>query len=200
MSVLHSRGDYLEFAARCGLLLRDHFIGRFERLKPIGGADIFSEFDGLLEDRIGYHRIERPVEGDPEIGAVVSPRQNWLGSLAIGVGDFEDFSFALGAGAPVGLPAVTTDVKSAARGNSHIGGEHREPRDYEFLANITARSFNEVDAPDFSARFAGDQSVALPPFRAEERLRFCRLVKNQAASGLMLRSEGDDGRFADQIR
>ena len=66
-------GDYLEFAARCGLLLRDHFIGRFERLKPIGGADIFSEFDGLLEDRIAYHRIERPVEGDPEIGWALDP-------------------------------------------------------------------------------------------------------------------------------
>src|SRR2546430_3276702 len=79
-------------------------------------------------------------------------------------------SFAFRPGAPIGQTAVATDIEIALRRNREVECQHAQACDQEFLADIAVRRFDEAHPPDFAARFACQERVAFPPFRAEQTL------------------------------
>ncbi len=106
----------------------------------------------------------------------------------------------LWSGAPIGTSTVTGDIQIAVSGNRHIGCEHIQADNQSLLAQVTRRSHHEPNPPYFAPRLARDECVAFPPGRAERLAPLARFIEDQAATGLVLRAEGNDGRFADEVR
>ena len=170
LAVIQSRRDDLQPPARGRFLLFHDLIRRLEDLVAVGATDEFPEFDLLLEDGVGHGRIELPVKCHARFRRVGSPGHHRLGRLRIGVRDFENPPFAFRPGAPVRQSAVAADIKVAFGGNRQVEREHAQAGDQKRLAHVAVRGLDQADAPDFAARFARHEGVALPPFGAEESL------------------------------
>ena len=91
------------------------------------------------------------------------------------------------------------DVKVAVWGNRHVSCEHIQAGNQSLLAQVTRRSLHKPNPPDFAPRLARDECIAFPPCRAERLVPLARFVEDQTTAGLVLRAEGNDGRFADQV-
>src|SRR5205814_9894126 len=126
--------------------------------------------------------INRPVKRDADFYRTGRPDSNRLRCLGVTVTDFEKFALALWAGAPIGISAVTGDIKVALWGNRYIGCEHVQAGNQSLFAQVTHRSLHEPNPPDFASRLARHECVAFPPGRAERLAPFARFVEDQTTA------------------
>ena len=195
-----SCADHFEFAARGRFLTVHSGVRRLENFQSIRRAHVSAEFDLEFIHVVRHTRINRAVKGHAHIHGASSPSGDWLRCIAVGVRNLEDLALAIRAGAPIGIAAVGRYVKIALGRDRDIGRQIAEPRDDGFLTDVTRGGLHHFYAPDFAARFARDQRIAIPPGRTEQFLLLRRLVESEPATRLMLRTEADHRRLADQIR
>ena len=175
-------GDDVQVASRRGLLVIHRFIWRLQYFQAIGWAHIFAELDFHFSQMLGDTGIDWPIKGNAHFHRSDGPHRHNLRSVNIGIGDFEYSALTLWPRSPVRQPAVAAGVKGALRRNGDIGREHVQTRQDRFLADIAGRSFHQTNAPDFSPRLSGYESIAFPPFRAERLLVFCCFIEYQSAA------------------
>ena len=107
--------EHGDMATRGGILLGDDSVGWLKYFVAVGGANVGTKFDlcSAGAEGIGYGGVEGLVEGDAKLGRACRVDCDGLGGLRVCVGDFEDFSWALGAGAPVWGAAVAAYIEAA---------------------------------------------------------------------------------------
>ncbi len=122
------------------------------------------------------------------------------GEFAVGVADLKKLAVALRSDAPVGWADMAGDYE-VGRGRECSVEEHQAGLSNEgFAADVAVWGFHERDAPKLAAREAADERVALPKVRAEGFLVGAGFVEREAAGGLVLGTEGNNGRLVDDVR
>ena len=94
--------DDPQFAARSRFLPVHRLVGRFQRFEPVGSGDVFTKLDVHCIQPVGDGEINRLVEGDLDFHRASRPDRDWLRRPRVGIGNLEDFSFAVRSGSPVG--------------------------------------------------------------------------------------------------
>ena len=95
---------------------------------------------------------------------------------------------------------MAADDEIALRRDRTIDREQSDPREKIRARDVTGGGFRELGAPEFSARFAGDDGVVVPPIRPEAPASRRGAVEAEAAGALVLRRVVEDAGLIDHVR
>ena len=184
-----------------GVLSFDHLVAGPHRFKAVAGTNVKPALDrGARDHRFRRRGIESPIESHPKNTRRLGPRQNRLGRGFGDRSDFENPALALGAGAPIGIASVSGDEERAARADREVHGELVQAGDGFRVRHVPGFGLDQLRAPDFPARFSGDQGIARPPRRPERLSAIDRCIEAQTARRLVLRAIVVNARLVDDVR